>query len=209
MKVTKLYFSIVLSFVICANFSCKPQKDEKIKPNIIYILADDLGYGEVGCYGQTKIETPNIDQLAKNGMMFTQHYSGSAVCAPSRGALLTGKHTGHSDIRNNNTWPARGNVQNMFAMLKDSTLEGHLPLLEDTETIASLLQKNGYTTGMAGKWGLGAPHTSSIPTRKGFDYFIGYICQRIAHTYYPPFIYENDKRLRLLCIILMQLRPWQ
>lgn len=191
--ITLLFIVIFLS-----GFSCttKQQKENK-QPNIIYILADDLGYAELGCYGQTKIETPNIDQLAKEGMLFTQHYSGSAVCAPSRCSLLTGKHTGHSDIRNNNTWPSRGNVQSMFAMEADSTLEGHLPMLEETATIASVLKKAGYKTGMSGKWGLGAPHTNSIPTKKGFDYFIGYICQRIAHTYYPPFIYENDKRLYL------------
>ncbi|WP_299802353.1 arylsulfatase, partial [uncultured Carboxylicivirga sp.] len=144
-----------------------------------------------------KIETPNIDQLAKEGMIFSQHYSGSAVCAPSRSVLLTGKHTGHTDIRNNNTWPSRGAVHDLFAMQEDSTLEGHLPMLDETETLASILKKAGYKTGMSGKWGLGAPHTNSIPTKKGFDYFIGYICQRIAHTYYPPFIYENDKRLYL------------
>ncbi len=190
---------VILVFAFAA-YGCTPasqQKKKDKKPNIIYILADDLGYADLGCYGQTKIETPNIDQLARSGMVFTQHYSGSAVCAPSRSVLLTGKHTGHTDIRNNNTWPSRGNVQSIFAMEADSTLEGHLPLLDETETIASILKKAGYKTGMSGKWGLGAPHTSSIPTKKGFDYFIGYICQRIAHTYYPPFIYENDKRLYL------------
>lgn len=191
-------FSFCSIAVLTFLFSCSIEKEqEAAKPNIIYILADDLGYAELGCYGQTKIETPNIDQLAKEGMLFTQHYSGSAVCAPSRCSLLTGKHTGHSDIRNNNTWPSRGAVQDMFAMLKDSTLEGHRPMLDETETIANILQKAGYKTGMAGKWGLGAPHTNSIPTKKGFDYFIGYICQRIAHTYYPPFIYENENRLYL------------
>lgn len=188
-----LLVCLVFSVLGCQTKSGK----ENTKPNIIYILADDLGYAELGCYGQTKIETPNIDKLAAEGMLFTQHYSGSAVCAPSRSVLLTGKHSGHTDIRNNGAWSSRGDVGNIFSMLKDSTLEGNLPLLENTQTIANYLQKAGYKTGMSGKWGLGAPHTHSIPTTKGFDYFIGYNCQRIAHTYYPPFLYENNKRLYL------------
>ncbi|MCF6358334.1 MAG: arylsulfatase, partial [Draconibacterium sp.] len=191
----KILCLIVLVSVF--TFSCETKEKPTTKPNIIYILADDLGYGELGCYGQTKIETPNIDQLAKEGMMFTQHYSGSAVCAPSRSVLLTGKHSGHSDIRNNSGWGSRGDVWNIFAMLKDSTLEGNLPMQDNTITIANILQNAGYKTGMSGKWGLGAPHTNSTPTKKGFDFFIGYNCQRIAHTYYPPFLYKNDKRLYL------------
>jgi len=190
----------ILYLILLGTFfsiSCQTNEYPAVKPNIIYILADDLGYGELGCYGQKRIETPNIDQLAKEGMMFTQHYSGSAVCAPSRSVLLTGKHTGHTDIRNNSGWASRGDVWNIFAMLKDSTLEGNLPLLDDTKTIGNYLQEAGYKTGMSGKWGLGAPHTNSIPTTKGFDFFIGYNCQRIAHTYYPPFLYKNDKRLFL------------
>ena len=193
----QIFYSILLSAVFAVSCQTKEKQKEDTKPNIIYILADDLGYGELGCYGQQKIETPNIDQLAKEGMMFMQHYSGSAVCAPSRSVLLTGKHSGHSDIRNNSGWGSRGDVWNIFAMLKDSTLEGNLPMQENTITIANLLQNVGYKTGMSGKWGLGAPHTNSIPTKKGFDFFIGYNCQRIAHTYYPPFLYKNDKRLYL------------
>ena len=150
MKTMNLRSMVCLVF-LATLFSCSDTKEkEQERPNIIYILADDLGYAELGCYGQQKIETLNIDKLAKEGMLFTQHYSGSAVCAPSRCTLLTGKHTGHSDIRNNNTWPSRGAVQDMFAMLADSTLEGHRPMLEETETIATLLQRAGYKTGMAG-----------------------------------------------------------
>ena len=193
----KLHTFYLILLIAIISFSCQTKEKEPAKPNIIYILADDLGYGELGCYGQEKIETPNIDQLAKEGMMFMQHYSGSAVCAPSRSVLLTGKHSGHSDIRNNSGWASRGDVWNIFAMLKDSTLEGNLPMQDNTITIANLLQNAGYKTGMSGKWGLGAPHTNSIPTKKGFDFFIGYNCQRIAHTYYPPFLYKNDKRLYL------------
>jgi arylsulfatase len=179
----------------CSNQ--KPEVQSPLKPNIIYILADDMGYADLGCYGSDKIETPNIDRLAKEGMLFTQHYAGDAVCAPSRCVLLTGKHSGHSDVRNNNPWASRGNVWSLQAMTEDSTLEGQPPMRETTVTIASVLKKAGYKTGMSGKWGLGAPNTSSTPTQKGFDFFIGYNCQRVAHTYYPPFLYKNDHRLYL------------
>lgn len=167
------------------------------KPNIIYILADDLGYGDVGVYGQAKIETPNIDKLAANGMLFTQHYCGSPVSAPSRSVLLTGMHTGHSQVRGNDEWADRGDVWSYEAMVADSTLEGQRPLESNTITIAKLLKHAGYTTGMTGKWGLGAPQTESIPVKMGFDWFFGINCQRMAHTYYPVFLYENDHRYYL------------
>ncbi|TKG89235.1 N-acetylgalactosamine-6-sulfatase [Puteibacter caeruleilacunae] len=180
------------------HLTCSASKTETAsKPNVIYILADDLGYGELGCYGQERIETPNIDALAKNGMLFSQHYSGSPVCAPSRCVLLTGKHTGHSYIRGNDEWTSRGNVGNYRAMLADSTLEGQRPLLKDTKTIGKLLQAQGYTTGAVGKWGLGAPHTEGIPNKQGFDFFCGYNCQRQAHTYYPVHLYLNENRIYL------------
>jgi arylsulfatase len=167
------------------------------QPNIIFILADDLGYGDLGAYGQTKIETPNIDRLAKAGMLFTNHYCGSPVSAPSRCVLITGLHTGHSQVRGNDEWSERGDVWNYKAMIADSTLEGQKPLLTGTVTLPSILHKAGYKTAMIGKWGLGAPHTESIPTRMGFDYFFGINCQRMAHTYYPLFLYENDHRYYL------------
>jgi arylsulfatase A-like enzyme len=166
-------------------------------PNIIFILADDLGYGDLGCYGSELIETPNIDLLAQSGMMFTQHYSGSPVCAPSRCVLLTGKHSGHAYIRGNDEWGDRGEVWDYRAMIADSTLEGQRPLPEETITIGKILQSRGYATGMIGKWGLGAPHTESIPTRQGFDFFCGYNCQRQAHTYYPVHLYLNENRIAL------------
>ncbi len=179
-------------------FSCQETKKDQIqKPNIIYFLADDLGYGELGCYGQEKIETPNIDKLAETGIRFTQHYAGSPVCAPSRCNLLTGLHPGHAVVRANHEWKERGNVWDYVEMINDSTLEGQYPLPDTTITIASLLQQAGYITGMAGKWGLGAPHTNSVPNEMGFDYFIGYNCQRQAHTYYPVHLYENENRLYL------------
>ena len=167
------------------------------KPNIIFILADDLGYGELGCYGQELIETPNLDRLAEGGMKFTQHYSGSPVCAPSRCVLLTGKHSGHAYIRGNDEWGDRGDVWDYRAMIADSTLEGQRPMPPGTVTIGRILQGVGYRTGMVGKWGLGAPHTESIPTRQGFDFYCGYNCQRMAHTYYPVHLYRNEARLHL------------
>jgi arylsulfatase A-like enzyme len=166
-------------------------------PNIVFILADDLGYGDLGCYGQKKIETPNIDKLSANGMKFTQHYSGAPVCAPSRCVLLTGKHMGHSYIRGNDEWSERGKVWDYRAMLADSTLEGQRPLPESEITFAQLIKKAGYTNGIVGKWGLGAPNTNSTPLHKGFDFFYGYNCQRQAHTYYPVHLYKNVHRVYL------------
>lgn len=166
-------------------------------PNIVLILADDLGYGELGCYGQQLIETPNIDLLAASGMKFTQYYSGSPVCAPARCILLTGLHSGHAQIRGNDEWKARGDVWDYLKMINDSTLEGQAPMKPGTVTLATLLREVGYSTAIIGKWGLGAPHTESIPTKLGFDYFFGYNCQRQAHTYYPRHLWENENRVYL------------
>lgn len=151
-------------------------------PNVIYILADDLGFGDLSCYGQKKFETPNIDALAKKGLKFTQHYSGSTVCAPSRCCLMTGYHTGHAVVRGN------AEVQP----------EGQEPMPADTFTVAHLLQKAGYKTGLFGKWGLGAPGSVSEPMKMGFDRFYGYNCQRIAHCYYPAFLWSNNERQLLI-----------
>jgi arylsulfatase A-like enzyme len=148
------------------------------KPNVIYILADDLGYGDLGVYGQTLLETPNIDKLSEQGMRFTQHYSGSTVCAPSRYSLLTGKHVGHAAVRGN--W--------------EILPEGQYPMPADTFTVAHLFKDAGYTTGLFGKWGLGAPDSVSEPLRMGFDRFYGYNCQRQAHHYYPYFLWNDDHR---------------
>ncbi|MEN8122493.1 MAG: arylsulfatase [Bacteroidota bacterium] len=194
----KILIVIVLIPLLGGLVSCNQQnKEKKRPPNIIYILADDLGYGELGCYGQDKIETPNIDKLADSGIKFTQHYSGSAVCAPSRYMLLTGQHPGHAAVRANHEWGSRGDVWSYEAMIQDSTLEGQFPMPDTTVTIGHLLQKGGYVTGMVGKWGLGAPQTHSIPNKMGFDFFYGYNCQRIAHTYYPVHLYKNENRVYL------------
>lgn len=151
------------------------------RPNIIYILADDLGYAELGCYGQTKIKTPNIDRLAAEGMRFTQHYSGHSVCAPSRCTLMTGLHTGHSF--------SRGNLGAPYA--------GQLPLPENTVTLPGLMKRAGYKTAFVGKWGLGGPDTTGLPTKQGVDYFFGNLDQWRAHSYYPTYLYENDRKFKL------------
>lgn len=154
------------------------------RPNVIYILADDLGYGEVGAYGQTKIRTPNLDSLAQQGMRFTQHYSGSPVCAPSRCVLLTGKHTGHSYVRANYEVGGWG----------PDEPEGQLPLPEGTITLGTILQQHGYRTAAIGKWGLGGPGSTGRPNAQGFDLFYGYLCQRVAHNYYPTHLWRNDEK---------------
>jgi len=175
------------------NYACDLNIESQ-RPNIIYILADDLGYGEIGVFGQKLIETPNIDNLAKSGMIFTDHYSGAPVCAPARSVLLTGNHSGNTHIRANGEWSERGNVWSFKAMLEDPYLEGQRPLLDSITTVAQVLHDNGYKTGMVGKWGLGAPLTNSIPNKKGFDFFYGYNCQRQAHTYYPTHLWKNETR---------------
>ena len=189
---------LALGFILLgltAN-SCQDKKNSE-KPNIIYILADDLGYGELGVYGQEKIQTPNIDKLASNGMLFTQHYSGAPVCAPSRYMLLTGKHAGHAQIRGNDEWAERGDVWNFKKVVNDPNLEGQRPILNTTETIGKVMQKAGYKTAIVGKWGLGAPLTEGIPTKSGFDFFYGYNCQRQAHQLYPKHLWKNEEKVWL------------
>ena len=152
------------------------------KPNIIYILLDDAGYGDLSCYGQKHFQTPNIDRLAEEGIKFTQHYSGSTVCAPTRSVLMTGLHTGHT--------PVRGN--------KEIKPIGQHPIPSSTFTIAEALKERGYQTGAFGKWGLGNPGSEGAPENQGFDRFFGYNCQRNAHTYYPKWLFDNEKKMILL-----------
>lgn len=144
-------------------------------------MADDLGYGELSCYGQQKFETPNIDQMAAEGMRFTQHYAGTTVCAPSRSALMTGLHTGHTYVRGN----------------REIQPEGQHPLPDTATTVADLLQQAGYSTGIIGKWGLGFPGSSGVPEKQGFDTFFGYNCQRQAHHYYPEQLWRNTEKITL------------
>lgn len=150
------------------------------KPNIILILADDLGHGDLGCYGQTKIKTPNIDRLAAEGMRFTSFYAGCSVCAPSRCALMTGKHMGHATVRDN--------------MQRAAGAEGQHAMEPGTVTVAQLLKKVGYSTAIVGKWGLGMPEDHSSPLDFGFDHHYGYLCQGMAHTFYPPYLWRDDKQ---------------
>lgn len=185
--------------IACSLFSCSVMQAQKVvqRPNIIYILMDDLGYGDLQCYGQQKIETPNIDKLRENGMKFTQHYSGSPVSAASRCVLMTGMHSGHSQIRGNDEMASRGAVSNYDSMYVHKELEGQYPLKAGTMTLGRMLQQAGYVTGCFGKWGLGYPGSEGVPNKQGFDSFFGYNCQRQAHTYYPPFLYDNDQRIYL------------
>lgn len=186
---------IVLNFLIVnSSFA---QYDHPKKPNIIYILADDLGYNELGIYGQKLIETPHIDALGAEGMKFLQHYTGAPVCAPARTIFLTGLHSGKSQVRGNDEWGERGDVWNYRATLEDSTLEGQRPITAGTFTLATMLKEAGYTNAIIGKWGLGAPHTEGVPNNQGFDYFYGYNCQRHAHTFYPVHLWENNQKIIL------------
>ena len=154
------------------------------KPNIIFIMADDLGWQELGCFGQQKIRTPHVDRMAAEGMRFPQYYSGSAVCAPSRCNLLTGKHGGHAYVRNN--YGAKRTDPSVFT--------GQLPLPSDEVTIAETLKAAGYTTGCFGKWGLGGPGSSGDPLEQGFDRFYGYNCQSHAHNLYPRYLVRQGER---------------
>lgn len=175
-----LAVSCCLFLFACQTSSNKEETTER-KPNIIYILADDLGYGDLSSNGQQKFSTPNIDRLARQGLVFTQHYSGSTVCAPSRSCLMTGLHTGHT--------PVRGN--------KEIQPEGQHPLPDEALTLAELLREQGYATGAFGKWGLGFPGSSGDPLNQGFDRFFGYNCQRLGHNYYPYYLWDNDEKLEL------------
>lgn len=161
--------------------------EEPRPPNIIYMLADDLGYGELGAYGQEKIRTPNLDRLAREGMRFTQHYAGSPVCAPSRGTLMTGLHTGHSQIRDN--FEVGG--------YPDPDELGQMPLDSGTFTLGRMLRDAGYVTGAIGKWGLGGRGSVGQPHHQGFDYFFGYLDQQLAHNYYPTHLWRNGERVPL------------
>ena len=179
----RLPYSLLLLCTVFVYVGCSPSSDvaENRPPNVIYILADDLGYGDLSSWGQTHFETPNLDALGASGMRFTRHYSGSTVCAPSRSCLMTGLHTGHTPIRGN----------------KEIQPEGQEPLPDGTVTLAEVLKEKGYATGAFGKWGLGFPGSEGDPNNQGFDEFYGYNCQRFAHNYYPYHLWHNDHRIEL------------
>ena len=178
----RILFTILL--MACCGLtpaSIAAQTASQKKPNIIFILADDLGWGDLGSYGQTKIKTPNLDRMAAEGMRFTQFYAGSPVCAPSRCVLMTGKHGGHAFIRDN----------------RQGKPEGQYPIPAGEVTIAEILKARGYATGAFGKWGLGYPGSEGDPNRQGFDHFFGYNCQREAHNFYPLHLWRNDRKVML------------
>ncbi|MBR0532008.1 MAG: arylsulfatase [Bacteroidales bacterium] len=164
-----------------AAASCATDKADRQTPNVVFILADDLGWGDLSCYGQERFETPNIDALAANGLRFTQCYSGTTVSAPSRSCLVTGTHSGHTAVRGNKELPP----------------EGQFPLPEDSQTFFKDLKAVGYTTGAFGKWGLGGVGSTGDPGQQGIDTFFGFNCQLLAHSYYPDHLWDNDSRVEL------------
>jgi arylsulfatase A-like enzyme len=171
-------FSNLSGFLLFSMMACQPQVKQ---PNIIYILADDLGYGDLSCFGQKHFSTPNIDKLASEGMLFTQHYAGTSVCSPSRSSLMTGMNTGHTPIRGNKDWGT----------------EGQWPMDSAACTLAEMLKSAGYLTGGFGKWGLGFFGTEGEPKAQGFDEFFGFNCQRLAHNYFPSHLWDNRKKVEL------------
>ena len=174
--------ALILAHVLGALPEPAQAQVENRPPNLIFIMADDLGYGDLGSYGQTQIQTPNLDRMAAEGTRFTQFYAGSTVCAPSRSVLMTGQHTGHT--------PVRGNGQGGGPI-------GNTPLPDSTLTLAEVLREAGYRTSAFGKWGLGGPDSEGAPWRQGFDFFMGYLDQRRAHFYYPEFLFQNEKQIAL------------
>ena len=175
--------TLALVALFLGAMAARPVHAEVKQPNIVFIIADDLGYGDLGCYGQQKIRTPNLDRLAREGMRFTNHYSGSNVCAPSRCVLLTGKHPGHGYIRENRQ--AKGYS------------EGQEPVPAGTLQLPLLLKQQGYVLGGFGKWGLGPVGSSGDPLKQGFDRWFGYNCQAVAHNYYPTHLWDNDRQIKL------------
>lgn len=173
----------LIIFLACA---CKTKQKESIdkKTNIIYILVDDMGYGDLGVYGQNEIQTPQLDRMAQEGMRFTQHYAGSSVCAPSRVSLMTGMHTGHSRVRGNYETGPYG-------------FGGELELRPEDRTIAELLKEVGYRTAIIGKWGMGMDGSTGEPAKKGFDYSYGFLNQAHAHWHYPDYLFKNGKKIDL------------
>jgi arylsulfatase A-like enzyme len=182
-RLSTLFNSLLAFFSIISFGHIEKLSAQSTKPNIIYIYADDLGYGELGAYGQTKIKTPNLDRMAKEGMRFTQHYSSAPVCAPSRCMLMTGKHPGHSYIR--------GNYE--MGGFEDAMEGGQMPLHEGAYTVAKMLKERGYQTALVGKWGMGMNGTTGSPLNHGFDYYYGYLDQKQAHNFYPTHLWENDQ----------------
>ncbi|MEY4386576.1 MAG: hypothetical protein RLY20_1859, partial [Verrucomicrobiota bacterium] len=178
MKIT-VKFVLALTAILLASGSTLDAAEKK--PNIIFILSDDVAQGDLGCYGQKLIQTPNLDRMAREGLRTTQAYCGTTVCAPSRTSLMTGLHMGHSPIRAN----------------REIKSEGQMPLPVGTFTVAQLLKSASYSTACIGKWGMGMFDTTGSPLKVGFDHFYGYNCQRKAHSYFPAYLYNQDQRFDL------------
>ena len=181
---------IIPLFLTVFLFAFAPSAEAR-KPNVVFVIADDLGYGDLGCYGQKKFRTPAVDKMATEGMKFTQHYSGNAVCAPSRSVLMTGQHPGHTFIRTNRGMP-KGEIVN-----GKPEQEGQFPIPDSTVTMAEGMKGVGYTTGGFGKWGLGGPGSTGEPLKQGFDRWFGYNCQAVAHNFYPTYLWNDDKTIDL------------
>lgn len=175
--------------LLCSLLLISPALAARERPNIVFIMADDLGYGDLGCYGQKVIRTPRLDRMVEEGTRFTQFYAGSTVCAPSRSVLMTGQHTGHTTVR--------GNTSRVGGVKGLGGAKGRVPLRAEDVTVAEVLKQAGYVTGMAGKWGLGEPGTSGEPNSQGFDEWFGYLNQRRAHNHYPDYLWKNRERFPL------------
>jgi arylsulfatase A-like enzyme len=168
---------LIISMLGLMAFLCFAQKKQEAKPNIIFILADDLSYNDLSCFGQNKFKTPNIDRIAQEGIVFTKSYSAQGECAPSRCGLLTGMHMGHATVRSN------------------VSVRGEEYLNDSDFTIAEMLNESNYATAFIGKWGVGLPGSEGEPNKQGFDYSFGFYDQRQAHTYYPTYLYENGNKI--------------
>ena len=186
MKETGLLYTGLAALALLPVTNQAGAQGKSSQPNIIFIMADDLGYGDIACYGQKYIKTPNIDRMAQEGIRFTNHYSGAPVSAPARCCLMTGKHLGNSYVRNN-----------LEIKSEDPAQQGQMPLPENTETVARMLKRTGYSTAIIGKWGLGAMASTGAPNKQGFDFFYGYNDQNHAHNHYPSFLWRNEKMEKL------------
>ena len=179
-KRVHLLLTTILSWSLLTPWAGALRAAEK-GPNVLLIMTDDLGYGDLGCYGQKQIQTPELDRMAGEGLRFTQFYADPPSARPPGVSLMTGMHTGHTEIRGNRE------IQPM----------GQWPLADETLTVAECFKRAGYETALIGKWGLGGPGSTGHPNRQGFDYFFGYPCQRHAHNYYPEFLFRNDQLVPL------------
>ena len=185
--------SLISGTLLLSTLSANGQKKDS-KPNIIFILCDDMGYGDLGCYGQPFIRTPHIDAMASEGMRFTQAYAGSPVSAPSRASFMTGQHTGHCEVRGNKEYWGNSPII-MYGNNKEYSVVGQHPYDPDHVILPEIMKDNGYTTGMFGKWAGGYEGSCSTPDKRGIDEYYGYICQFQAHLYYPNFLNRYSKAL--------------